>query len=153
MRPCIPVPCLQTEWGRACKEWSKWERAREMPHVDLVLFPSNIHKQEQTNVAAQSNCNFLFKLILDFQDMLTSLCLNLMTQCLIIIWLFTSATPFGFIKEEGKSVRSCSEVHKRRAHAHKPLHSCLLGLWAGLWRRSTSQCFPLCVCPYRLWKN
>ena len=46
-------------------------RARGMPHVeqcDLMLFPSNIHKQEQTNFTAQSHGNFLFTLKLDSQD-------------------------------------------------------------------------------------
>lgn len=43
----------------ANEEWG----LRGMPHVEqcqIVKFPGNIHKQEQTNSAEQSNCDFLF---------------------------------------------------------------------------------------------
>lgn len=96
-----------------------------MPHVeqcDLVLFPSNIHKQEQTNVAAQSNCNFLFTLKLDLQDMLVSLCLNLMIQWLIIIWLFTSTTPLGFIKRGEKKMSGAALKYTNDVRAHTGPH-------------------------------
>lgn len=168
MRPCIPVACLQTHSGWASEQGRGQKRECEkMPHVeqcDLVLFPSNIHKQEQTNMAGQSNCNFLFTVKLDFKDMLAFLFLNRMIQCLIIICLFTSITLLRLIRgkkeeeEEGGggniaplkyTTDTCTRV---RTHTG-PLHSYWLGLWAVLWRRSTSQCFLLCVCLYRPWKK
>lgn len=52
---------LFTNGARAREQGREWvwgsESGREMPHVeqwDLLLFPSNIHKQEQTKSAAQS---------------------------------------------------------------------------------------------------
>lgn len=81
-------------------------RLREMPHVEqweFIKFPGNIHKQEQTNTAAQSNCNFLFMQ-------------KLLQAALEHIWLFC-ATPIRFNKK-------LSEIHKRCVrNTHKPSHS------------------------------
>lgn len=79
---------LFTNGARAREQGREWvwgsESGRGMPHVeqwDLLLFPSNIHKQEQTESAAQSKSHFLFML----QSMSVSSCVNLMAQQLIII--------------------------------------------------------------------
>lgn len=118
---------LFTNGARARELGRERVSEREMPHVeqwDLVWFPSNIHKQEQTKFAAQSNCNFLFTLKFDLRDMLASSCLNLMIQQLIIIWLFTSTTPLGFIKKGGGK-KKCPELkytNDTRTGLH--IHAC-----------------------------
>lgn len=84
---------------------AEW-RLREMPHVEqweFIKFPGNIHKQEQTNTAAQSNSNFLFMQ-------------KLLQAALERIWLFCT-TPIKFNKK-------LSEIHKRCVkNTHKPSHS------------------------------
>lgn len=64
------------------------ERAKEMPHGEQceLLFPGNSHKQEQRLRANQASESGLA---------------SFWTPRLIIIWLFTSTTPIGFIKGGG----------------------------------------------------
>lgn len=127
MRPCIPVACLQTQSGWASEQGRGQQRECEkMPHVeqcDLVLFPSNIHKQEQTNMAGQSNCNFLFTVKLDFKDMLAFLFLNRMIQCLIIICLFTSITLLRLIRKKKKKKKKKGEEEISLLWSTQPIHA------------------------------
>lgn len=97
MRPCIPLPCLQSERGRVS------EGATEMPRGEQcdVVFPSNIHKQEQRLLPSQASETGLA---------------SCWTPRLIIIWLFTSTTPIGFINGGGGGMPT-AEVHKRRTQA------------------------------------
>lgn len=138
-----------------------------MPHVeqcDLVLFPSNIHKQEQTNMAGQSNCNFLFTVKLHFKDMLAFLFLNRMIQCLIIICLFTSITLLRLNREKkrrrrrrGRRKYRSSEVHNRcmhaRAHTHRPLTFILAGFMSCSVKAINKPVFPAVCLPVQALKK
>lgn len=125
-----------------------------MPHVeqcDLVLFPSNMHKQEQTNFAAQSNCNFLFRLKL---DMLASFWPNLMIQWLIIIWLFTSTTPLGFIKKRGGEMSGAALKYTNDTHTHTQAPTFMLtGFMSWSVKAINKPVFPAVCLPVQAFKK